>query len=60
MTEYFLTNLEEMMKLARRINSEDPSLIKDTAINDKTTPKDSNDSNQCKYIAAKPIGAVNS
>ena len=43
MTEYFLTNLEEMMKLARRINSEDPSLIKDIATNDKTTPKDSNE-----------------
>ena len=42
MTEYFLTSLEEMMKLARRINSEDPSLIKDTATNDKTTPKDTN------------------
>ena len=43
MTEYFLTSLEEMMKLARRINSEDPSLIKDIATNDKTTPKDSNE-----------------
>lgn len=42
MTEYFLTNLEEMMKLARRINSEDQSLIKNTATNDKTTPKDTN------------------
>ena len=42
MTEYFLTNLEEMMKLARRINSEDQSLIKDTATNDKTAPKDAN------------------
>ena len=55
MTEYFLTNLEEMMKLARRINSEDPSLIKDTAINDKTTPKDSNEnglmSKQAKQFA---------
>ena len=55
MTEYFLTSLEEMMKLARRINSEDQSLIKDTATNDKTTPKDSNEnglmSKQAKQFA---------
>ena len=42
MTEYFLTNLEEMMKLARRINSEDQSLIKNTDTNNKTAPEDAN------------------
>ena len=42
MTEYFLTNLEEMMKLARRINSEDQSLIKNTDTNNKTVPEDAN------------------
>mgnify|MGYP003678245737 FL=1 len=55
MTEYFLTNLEEMTKLAKRINSEDPSLIKDTATNNKNTLKDSNEnglmSKQAKQFA---------
>ena len=29
MSEYFITNFKEMMKLARRINDEDPSLVGD-------------------------------